>query len=247
LNGKNAAYKRLYNTYSKTPSITPLQAVDDAKMDYLSAKALLDGINDRINFLQVRAPFAGIVSQRMVDNGAIVQNGIENHDAQPIIELQEVSPIRVVVLLPESDAVLVSKGTKVIVSFPNLTGQNYEAEVSRSSGSLNADSKTMQVEIDLPNINYIIKPGMYAKVEFKLQSRDDVLSLPLTATYIQNDEPYILAVDTNRVVALPLEKGLANKEFFEVLNTNITENTQVIIQGKGLVKPGEIVKPVLTK
>jgi len=59
------------------------------------------------------------------------------------------------------------------------------------------------------------------------------------------DEPFILIVRDNKVERIPLRKGLSSKEYFEVLNANITEESLVIVQGKGLVKPGQIVEPIL--
>jgi hypothetical protein len=57
--------------------------------------------------------------------------------------------------------------------------------------------------------------------------------------------PFVLVVKDNKVERVPLRKGLSNKDYFEVLNPEITESSLVIVQGKGLVQPGQIVKPVL--
>jgi multidrug efflux pump subunit AcrA (membrane-fusion protein) len=103
----------------------------------------------------------------------------------------------------------------------------------------------MQVEIDIDNKQGIIKPGMYAKVLVQSGSRDGVVSLPVTAQWIVQNQAFVLVVNDNKVEKIPLRKGLSNKDYFEVLNPEITESTLVIIQGKGLVQPGQIVKPVL--
>lgn len=243
--GKQSVYERLQSTYEKTPAITPLQVLENAKAEYLSLKAKLDAVNDRISFLKVKAPFSGIITQRFVDEGALVQSGINNSNAIPLFEVQEVNPIRLSIPLPETDAGAVNIGMEAMVLFPELPGKSFTARISRTAGSLDRKSKTMRVEIDIPNANGKIMPGMYAKVLLQISSLDSVLSLPVTAQMMFQNQLFILAVTEGEVKQIPLRKGLSNKDYFEVLNVEISPQTQVIVQGKGLVKPGEIVEPVL--
>jgi len=241
---KHSVYKRLQETYDKTPALTPLQVLENAKGEYLSIKAKLDGVNDRISFLQVKAPFSGIIVHRYVDEGALVQSGLTEDNPQQILKIQEINPIRLIIPLPETDARSVSKGMDVIVTFPELPGASFAVKVSRTSNSLDRESKTMQVEIDIPNADGKIKPGMYAKVLMQLSSSDSVLSLPVTAQVIFQNQPFVLLVNDGEVNRVPLRKGLSNKDYFEILNADILQQAEVIIQGKGLVQPGEIVNPV---
>jgi len=243
--GKKSIYQRLQSTYDKTPAITPLQILEDAKAEYLSLKSKLDAVNDRISFLQVKAPFSGIITQRFVDEGALVQSGLTEDNPQQIVEIQEVNPIRLSIPLPERDAGAIGKGMDAVITFPELPSESFTAKVSRTANSLDRDSKTMQVEIDIPNADGKIKPGMYAKALMQISSRDSVLSLPVTAQVMFQNQPFILVVVDGKVDRVPLRKGLFNKDYFEVLNAEVSPQAQVIVQGKGLVKPGQIVKPVL--
>ncbi|MFT5512045.1 MAG: RND family efflux transporter MFP subunit [Bacteroidia bacterium] len=245
LNAKKSTYDRLAAIYKNTPAITPLQTVENAEAEYLTAKAALNTVQDRLNFLSVKAPFSGIITRRMVDKGALIQSGLTEDNPQGIVELQDISPIRLTVSLPESDIGSISKGMEVNVTFPELSGESYIAHVSRTAGALDPASKTMQVEIDLKNPKGVIKPGMYAKALMQIGSRNGVVSLPVTAQWIYQKQAFVLIVKDNKVEKVPLKKGLANKDYFEVLNPEITENTLVIVQGKGLVQPGQIVKPVI--
>ncbi len=72
-------------------------------------------------------------------------------------------------------------------------------------------------------------------------------SPPVTSQWIFQNQTFVLIVDNDVVTRIPLRKGLSNKDYFEVLNPEITENSLVIVQGKGLVKPGQTVKTVLNK
>ena len=201
-------------------------------------------VNDRQSFLRVTAPFNGVITKRLVDNGTLVQSGITNTNATAIVEIQEIDPIRLTIPLPESDASSIKEGMKAQVTFPELAGEPYTAKISRTANALDFSSKTMQVEIDLKNTEWKIKPGMYAKVQIKTSSRENVLSLPITAQILFEDEPFVLLVKENIVERVRIRKGLENKDYFEVLNAEIGEEAKVIIQGKGLVKPGQKVTAI---
>ncbi|HLF62622.1 MAG TPA: efflux RND transporter periplasmic adaptor subunit [Saprospiraceae bacterium] len=246
LKAKKTTYERLKSIRDATPALTPMQILEDAETEYSTMVSELNAIEDRLEFLHVKAPFAGRITKRMLDHGALVQSGLTEDNPQGIVELQEINPIRLVIPLPESDiAALDTKEIDVEVTFPGLSGDPFRSKVSRNAGALDPASKTMHVEIDLANPSGHIKPGMYAKVLLKINSRENVLSLPITAQWISQNQTFVLAVIDNHVHAIPLRKGLSDKDYFEVLNTDITAQSQVIVQGKALIHPGQIVIPVL--
>jgi len=242
---KKVNYERLKASIDETPDLTPPKILEEAEAAYLSLNAELKGIQERQEFLNIKAPFSGIITQRFVDLGALIQSGLSNANASAIVEIQEIDPIRLSIPLPETDAEHIEKGSEVNVVFPELTGKSYSGVVSRTAGVLDFASKTMQVEVDLSNPNSKIKPGMYAKATILLSSRENVLSLPVTAQYIYEDELFLLVVKNGIVARIPLRKGLSNKDFFEVLNSEIDSSTQVIIKGKGLVNEGQNVSATL--
>ena len=244
-NSKKANYERLKSIYDKTPSLTPLKMVEEAEAEYLSLTAELNSIQDRLNFLLIKAPFNGKVTKRLVDNGAIVQSGLDQSSPQGIVELQQINPIRLTIPLPESDLASVDVGDSVKITFPELPFDEFNVTVSRTSGSLDPASKTMQVEMDINNSNEIIKPGMYAKAHMMISSKVGVLSLPITAQSIMKNQLFVSIIKDGKVEKIPLRKGLSNKDYFEVLNSEINENSLIIIMGKGLVQSGQSVNPIL--
>jgi len=242
---KKANFNRLNSVYEKTPALTNIQMVENAEAEYLSAKANLDAVNNRIGFLTIEAPFSGIITKRFVDKGAMIQSGLSEDNAQAIFEIQEIDPIRLTIPVPEADAVSIKEGMEVEVTLPELSGNSFMAKVSRISNALDPMSKTMQVEIDLENPDGRIISGMYAKALLQLNSRENILSLPMIAKVSHKNEDYVLAVVDGKVKRLPVKIGLSNQDYFEVLNDEITAETPVIVQGKSLVKPGQIVEPIL--
>jgi membrane fusion protein (multidrug efflux system) len=244
---KKANYERLNSVYENTPALTNIQMVENAEAEYLSAKANLDAINNRIGFLTLEAPFSGIITKRFVDKGAMIQNGLSQSNPQALFELQEIDPIRLTIPVPESDAVSIEKGMEVEVTLPELSGKSFMAKVSRTSNVLDPLSKTMQVEIDLKNPDGKIISGMYAKALLQINSRENILSLPMIAKVSHKNEDYVLAVVDGKVKRLQVKIGLSNRDYFEVMNDEITSETHVIVQGKSLVKPEQVVEPILKK
>jgi len=242
---KEVLYERLDSVYRKSPALTTLTDVEIAKSEYLSAKASLNAINDRVSFLMVRAPFSGTVTKRFVDNGSLIQNGLKDSDPQAIVEIQETDLIRLIIPVPESDAVSVKKGMDVQVTFPELSNEVFMAKISRTSAALDPLSKTMQVEIDLDNSAGKIITGMYAKVLIQLASRSSILSLPILSKVRYKNEDYVLLVEDQIVKRVLVRIGLSDEDYFEVLNKEISEESQVILIGKGLVNPGQLVNPIL--
>ncbi len=263
---KTAFFNRLNGVYKKTPQLTTISEVEQAEGAMKMANALIEtkkaqiqAQNSRNSALQnkvdlatartarltIRAPFSGIVTRRLSDVGALLQSGLVQDSPKGIVEIQQTNPIRLTLPLPEADATAVKKGMEVTIRFPELPGQDFKAKVSRTAQSLDAVSKTMQVEIDIANPTNKIVTGMYAKVNMALASRTQVLSLPLTAQVLYKDAPCVLIVKNNKVERLALRKGLTGKDDFEVLNAEITKDTKVIVQGKGLVKVGQEVKAIL--
>lgn len=242
---KKANYERLNSVYEKTPALTNIQMVENAEADYLSAKANLDAVNNRIGFLTIKAPFSGIITKRFVDKGAMIQSGLSEDNAQAIFEVQEKDPIRLTIPVPEADAVGIQKGMDVEITLPELSGKSFMAKVSRISNALDPMSKTMQVEIDVENPDGRIISGMYAKALLQINSRENILSLPIISKVSHKNEDYILAVIDGKVKRIGIKVGLSNQDYFEVLNDEITAETQVIVQGKSLVKPGQIVETIL--
>jgi membrane fusion protein (multidrug efflux system) len=244
---KKANYERLNSVYENTPALTNIQMVENAEAEYLSAKANLDAINNRIGFLTLEAPFSGIITKRFVDKGAMIQSGLSQSNPQALFELQEIDPIRLTIPVPESDAVSIEKGMEVEVTLPELSGKSFMAKVSRTSNVLDPLSKTMQVEIDLKNPDGKIISGMYAKALLQINSRENILSLPMIAKVSHKNEDYVLAVVDGKVKRLQVKIGLSNRDYFEVMNDEITSETHVIVQGKSLVKPEQVVEPILKK
>lgn len=241
LNGRKSIYDRLKSVYEKTPQLTTIAEVEKAQAEYESAKAQLSGLQSQINFLQIQAPFAGVITNRFSDKGAIIQSGLNNPNAMPLFELQDLQPIRLTIDVAETDAAVISKGTKVEVTFPEMPNLKFSATVSRIAYGLDANTKTMKVEIDLPNTDLKIRPGMYAKVEIQRSGHKDALSVPNEAIGNVKGQSFVYVVTDGKVKKVEVKTGLRDEKFTELLSGEIRPTDIIVVQGKEFCSDGATV------
>ncbi len=259
IKAKKALYDRLNSIYEKTPQLTSIADVEKAEADYKrasaqatdeldmntsayqAANAKLKNINMQISYLWIKAPFSGVITNRFADKGALIQNGLNNNSSMPLFELQDLQPIRVQVDIPETDAVLINSGTKAEITFPELPNSSYTATVSRVAYSVD-DTKTMKVEIDLPNKDLKIRPGMYAKIDFQRSGHKEALSVPNEAVGNIKGQSFIYIVQNEKAKKVDVKTGIRDEKYTELLEAPLKETDWIIVQGKELVSDGAAVQ-----
>ena len=239
-----ANYLRFKKVIAKTPELTTLQEFEKIEATYLMANAKYKATINRDSLLSIRAPFSGMITTRNVELGALIQSGINNANAAALFEIMDMEIIRLTIALPETEVDNISKGMQAEISFKELPGQQFSAQVSRMANAIDNRNKTMQVQLDIPNRNGKIKAGMYANVAIQLQSSGDKISLPNEALIAIKSEFFILQVKDGIVKRTLIKKGLSNTHFFEVLSNQINEKSKVIVEGKAMVKDGMKVKAI---
>jgi multidrug resistance efflux pump len=127
------------------------------------AEAAVAEVETLIGYTRITAPFDGIVTRRMVNIGELVQ-GSATMRGMPLFTLQQVETVRVFCDVPELQAAGISVGDRADVKVYGLDGQVINAKVTRLAASLNPATRTMRVEVDLPNPGETLRPGMYAQV-----------------------------------------------------------------------------------
>ena len=239
-----ANYLRFKKVIAKTPELTTLQEFEKVEATYLMANAKYQATENRDSLLTIRAPFSGVITTRNVELGALIQSGINNTNAAVLFEIMDTETIRLTIALPETEVDNISKGMQAEISFTELPGEQFSAQVSRMANAIDNRTKTMQVQLDIPNRNGKIKAGMYANVAIQLQSTGDKISLPNEVLIAIKSEFFILQVKDGIVKRTLIKKGLSNTQFFEVLSNEINENSKVIVEGKAMVKEGMKVKVI---
>jgi RND family efflux transporter MFP subunit len=194
--------------------------VDVAKARLEVAKADRDHVQTLLQYREIRAPFDGVVTRRMVNTRDFVQPaGGSKGDALFVVE--KVDPMRVFVNVQEMETVWVRDGETALFHPQSLPGQQFKGTVTRSSGDLNPQNRTLRTEIDLPNPvgpdgERKLQPGMYGKVAI-IAEHKNVWALPVAAVVTQGEQTFCCRVENGKAVRTPLQVGLRGNELVEVL------------------------------
>jgi RND family efflux transporter MFP subunit len=199
----------------------------------------------RVDDTRVFAPFAGYVSQRALDIGAAVsgQAAATSNSSVAILVLQDIDPVKVQIEVPERDVARVRPGNVVRLAADAYPGRQFSGALARVVHSLDPRTRTMGVEVDIPNPGNLLKPGMYARVELVLEVRRGALLLPLEALSGTEGRPTVLAVRGGKVAQLPVELGATDGPRVQIVR-GLAPGDQVIVQGKDLVRDGQSVTAV---
>jgi membrane fusion protein (multidrug efflux system) len=202
----------------------------------------------RVDDTRVVAPFSGYISQRNLDVGAAVSNqaAATSNASIGILMLQEINPVKVQLEVPERDVARVAVGNVVRLTSDAYPGRQFSGKVARVVHALDPRTRTMGVEVDIPNPDDSLKPGMYGRVDLLLEVRQNALMLPLEALTGAEGRPTLLAVRDGKVTAMPVELGPTDGPEVQVLK-GVAADTDVILQGKDLVREGMAVRAVPAK
>lgn len=183
-----------------------------------------------LDYATLKAPFAGIVTQRTVDPGNLVRESSEVGSGMPLFVISQIDQVRVHIPVPEVDAPFVSRGDRVELSLPSFAGENpIEAKVTRLSGDLDPSTRTMLVEAVLPNPDMKLLPGMFGEATIELSTKSSANMLPARAVrFKESGEAYVYVVDeANKVAVVPVTVGLDDGRSIEV-TSGVTAGDSVI-------------------
>ena len=265
----HAEYTRLEEASKERPGLIAEQELDDARAKDQQAaaqvgvaKASLDAMQQQLGvsrathsrletmsgYEQIIAPFTGVVTKRYADTGTLIQAGQDNNTATlPVVQVAESDLLRLRMPVPESDVPYIQVGGDVQVKV-NATGRTFTGKIIRFSRALDTNTRTMLTEVDVPNHDLSLNPGMYAETTIQLLQKNDALILPAQAV-VQNGDPsngdpsYVLVVDaTNHVAKRNVTLGIQTSNRVEI-TSGLQAGDNVIAAGQTGYQPGEVVSP----
>jgi HlyD family secretion protein len=217
--------------------------VKSAASSVIVGRKTLEGTEIMMQYASLKAPFAGIVTQRSVDPGDLVRNKVSSGDSQgPLFTVSRVDVLRVTVPIPERDAVWVEKGDAARMDFPALPAETLTNLVARRSGRLDPQTRTMTVEVDIPNANGRLIPGMYCKVEIIMQEKL-ALVVPSEAVRfdLTGDVSHVYVVkDDNSILRVPVKTGIDDGHKIEILS-GLSGGERIVAGMLGRLKDGQVV------
>jgi RND family efflux transporter MFP subunit len=187
-------------------------AADARDADLKVAQANVKRLEELQGFEKIVAPFTGIVTARNIDNGNLVSSG--SGQTAPLFRLAQTDTLRIYVTVPQTQARSITPGQGATVSLREIPDKTFEAKVVRTAGALDPASRTLLTELQLPNADGQLFPGMYAEVKFALPQDGRTLLIPGNAVMIRSDGPKVLVVDAKQTIrarAVKLGRDLGDK------------------------------------
>ena len=216
-------------------------ALAAAQQQLAVAKANQQHYSALRNYANIVAPYDGVVTWRYSDTGSLVQAGTSNGNTQPVVTIAQVDVLRLRIPVPEWLTARVRIGDKADVHV-QATGEHFAGKVARFTDALDPATRTMQVEIDVPNPTYRLQPGMYADVQLSSENVPDALTVPVEALQQTDSGASVLIVNSqNRVESRTIRLGVQNPDYAQVVS-GLAAGDQVIVGNLGSYQPGELVK-----
>jgi RND family efflux transporter MFP subunit len=261
---RHVSFDRLSSVLKTRPNLIAQQEIDDASAQMqeadaqlAAAKAAVDAAEEQVQvataakeradtlltYLRISAPFAGMITKRLADPGAMIQAGTASSvQAMPVVQLSQLDYMRLVLPVPESIVPSIRVSAPVEVRVDSLK-RVIQGRIARFSGKLDVSTRTMDTEVDLANPDYAIKAGMFGYATLVLDRREDALAIPVQALVSRSAPVKVLVVDANkRLQERDVVIGLETADRVEVAS-GLNEDELVVVGTRANLRPGTLVEP----
>lgn len=260
------SYHRLAEVSKKRPGLVAQQEIDDARSKDLVAEAQvaaaksalaasvqqvdvnksdLARVNTMNDYTRVTAPFAGVVTKRFANTGSMIQAGTASQtQAMPVVRLSQNSLLRLILPAPESVVPSIHLGQQVDVKVPTLK-RTFVGKVARFADTLQLSTRTMDTEVDVPNPNLTLIPGMYAEVDLTLDHRPGALAIPVSAVDAGAVSAVMVVTPEQTIEVRKITVGLQTANLVEVVS-GLKEGDLVVIGNRASLEAGQKVQPKIT-
>ena len=248
---KNAhlIYTRLVGVNNEHSNLVAQQDIDTAEAKdsvaaaaLASAKADVEKYQTLVGYTQITAPFDGVVTMRYADPGALIQAGTASDtQAKPLVRVSDNYRLRLDFPVSVAYVKDIHLGDKVEVRVQSLDNKRITGEVSRFTDKVNNDTRTMITEIEVPNPNLELVPGMYAAVVLKVEQRPHALTIPIEAASIGDSTTVCVVNGSHEIEERAVTLGLETASRCEV-TSGLKEGELVMIGGRTAIHAGEKVE-----
>jgi membrane fusion protein (multidrug efflux system) len=186
-------YRRTKDLYDQT--LVAAQDIENAEAAMKVAVAALDIATTRLDYARITAPFSGTITKKFLDPGAVV-----SALTSTLFTLMDPDRMKIIINILEQDIPRVTMGLEASVSVDAFPGKKFTGTVSKFSQAVDLSTRTMAVEVDIPNPGHLLAPGMFATVSLNVGQKNDALTLP-TQALLKDDQGlyvYIARQDTAR-------------------------------------------------
>ncbi|MEO6883527.1 MAG: efflux RND transporter periplasmic adaptor subunit [Bacteroidia bacterium] len=240
-------YKRLFETsqIKGTVSVNDLEQmkskmIADSAM-VVSAKSAYQSLSDIQNYLNVTAPFDGIITERNISPGALVGVSRKNNTL-PMFSLKQENKLRLVVAVPEIYASSIPDKQNVFFSVDAFPGKKFIAVLARKADAITQDIRSEMIEFDVDNSNFILESGMYAELNLQIQRADSSLFVPKSAVVTSTERVFVIQEDENgKAKWVDVKKGNESGDKVEIWG-NVKPADVLVLNASDQLREGQEIK-----
>jgi RND family efflux transporter MFP subunit len=226
--------------------------LDKARSDVVAAAASIEVARSEarhaeamLGYAQIEAPFDGVITRRNVDTGHLTRPG---SDAPPLFIAARTDIVTIAVDIPETYSTDVNLGDSALIKLPAMKGRSVEGKVTRTAWALDPKTRTIRTEIDIPNPDGKLRPGLYAYATVIVEEHRNVLTIPTTAVVQDKDKTFCVTVVDGKAVRKLVETGLNDGTRTEVVSglegseLVVKANAASLSDGQGIKVQDEVAK-----
>lgn len=239
----NSTYGRVLET-SKVEGTISKNDLDQAQArknadhaNLQAAKAAYKEVQVNRGYLQIKAPFDGIVSARNVNTGTFVGPAGKGSEL-PLLTVQDQKKLRLAVSVPEMYTGYLKQGDELAFTVRSLPGQTFRAKISRMSGALDLRLRSERVELDVINTDKKLLPGMVAEVQLPLNAKESTFVVPKTAVINTSEGLFVIKSDGGKSKRVAIKKGREAGENIEVFSDSLNVNDVLVKAGSEELRDG---------
>ena len=227
--------------------VVPQQTADQSHAQMLETYATWRSYVATQQYERVFAPYDGMITVRNLHPGALVGSASASNTSTPAIyEMATLKPLRVYVYLPQPLSPFVRNGDRAAVTVSEYPDRDFLGTVTRHPNALDQNTRTMQIEVDLPNNDLALYPGMYATVEITIRGSKQSPKVPDEALIFNGDDTFVPVIRDNRIHLVKVTLGLDDGTNCEVTRGLSGDETVALGMGQS-AREGELVQPVSFK
>jgi RND family efflux transporter MFP subunit len=261
-------FDRLDGVAKSKPGLVAQQEVDDSEGKALSSAAQVEAAKSNLqsaqsqlaaaqakrehdqvlfDYTKITAPFAGTITQRFANLGTLVQAGTSSStQAMPLVRLSQDDLFRLVIPVPESYVRYIHIGDPVSVMVPSLN-RSFPGKVARFSVDVKEDTRTMHTEVDVPNPQRVLLPGLYADATITLEHKENTVAIPLQAVDRSADTTLVdVVAPSNKIATRTVVLGIQTATDAEVVS-GLKEGELIVVSDRSSLKAGQEVKPKMVE
>jgi RND family efflux transporter MFP subunit len=235
-----ATYDNARLAYQRSQSLLEGNLISKQDVDNLDAamkvaKANYELAKTRLGYTRIVAPFPGIITRRYLDPGTYLASS-----STPLFQLMYVDSVKIVINIQEKDVIQVRKGTRAEITVDAYGNRVFPGTVTRMADALDLSTRSMPVEIDIPNDDHVLKPGMFATVTLITGEHPNAIAVPTMAIQRDDSGSFVFVANNNTARRKRIQLGAEVNANMEILS-GLDVSDSVIVVGQQLVKDSGLI------